>query len=153
MRSLRDLGQPDLRLAGLSIWVHNREFDEATDYWDANWLHVTSRCSYPDADVWASGSYLRTNELEELFAGCLRLQQQFDAAASLTCIEPNLSVNLLGDGRGHIKVTIRLTTDHLTQTHEFLDEIDQTHLVGIIADCKCLLQRYPIRGERHERPD
>src|SRR5882724_344446 len=34
------LGTPDIKLSGLQIWVHGRQFPNATDYWDGNWLRI-----------------------------------------------------------------------------------------------------------------
>jgi len=38
------LGMPDLKLEGLQIWIHGRQFPDAADYWDGNWLRVTAHC-------------------------------------------------------------------------------------------------------------
>ena len=38
---LDHLGEPDIKLAGLQIWVHGRQFPDSDDYWDGNWLYVT----------------------------------------------------------------------------------------------------------------
>ena len=150
MRVLKDMGPPDLRLAHLSLWVHGRERDEAADYWDGNWLRVTARCSSPEAEVWAAGTFLRTDEIQGLSNACARLSVSLGGEAALECMEPNLSVQLRGDGRGGIAVRVTLTPDHLRQQHEFLDDIDQTYLPAIIADCTRLLERYPVRGSTND---
>jgi hypothetical protein len=31
-----NLGPPAIQLAGLSIWVHGRQFPDLHDYWDGN---------------------------------------------------------------------------------------------------------------------
>jgi hypothetical protein len=36
---LERLGEPDLVIAGLRVWVHGRQFPQAVDYWDGNWRH------------------------------------------------------------------------------------------------------------------
>jgi hypothetical protein len=45
------LGAPDLQIAGLRLWVHDRQFPMADDYWDGNWLQVTVHCGAPGASV------------------------------------------------------------------------------------------------------
>lgn len=49
-------GTPDLKLQGLQIWVHGRQFPDAADYWDGNWLRVTAHCGESGASVFATGS-------------------------------------------------------------------------------------------------
>jgi hypothetical protein len=142
----RDLGTPNLVVAGLSLWVHRREYDSAPDYWDSNWLNVTVRCRYPGAEVWAEGTFLRTDEIDAFRAGCMRLDESVVGAAELVCLEPNLAVHLEADRLGHVKVRIRLTHDHLQQSHEFLDQIDQTFLGPIVRQCADLLSRFPVVG-------
>src|SRR5256885_6731459 len=36
------LGTPDIKLGGLQVWVHGRQFPDAIDYWDGNWLRITA---------------------------------------------------------------------------------------------------------------
>ena len=53
-----DLGVPDLKLAGLQLWVHGREFPESEDADDGNWLRVTAHCG-------ASGASVRSLQREQ----------------------------------------------------------------------------------------
>jgi hypothetical protein len=66
----------------------------------------------------------------------------------LKCIDPNLEVTIKGDFLGHARVTINITPDHLTQSHEFIFSIDQTYLKPLIAQCREVLSDYPIKGTR-----
>ena len=54
----------DIKLAGLSLWVHWRQFEAARDYWDGNWLRVTAHLRAPGARVWTTGSIIHLAELE-----------------------------------------------------------------------------------------
>jgi hypothetical protein len=58
-RALGDLGAPDLKLEGLQIWVHGRQFPDLHDYWDGNWLRVTAHCGGSGASVFTTGSIAR----------------------------------------------------------------------------------------------
>ncbi|MBM4385593.1 MAG: hypothetical protein FJ091_19765 [Deltaproteobacteria bacterium] len=148
-RELEHLGDPDLEIAGLRVWVHGRQFPDATDYWDGNWLRVTGRCNYPGSSVRVHGSIIHLGELVGLLRGCERLLQTLSGRAELACIEPNLRVELEAKTGGHIDVAISITPDHMTKKHSFNDAFDQTYLPPIISACKRILERFPVReGER-----
>lgn len=48
-----NLGQPDIKLNGLQIWIHGRQYPNEEDYWDGNWLNVTAHCGSQGAEVWS----------------------------------------------------------------------------------------------------
>jgi len=142
-----DRSEADLQIAGLRLWVHGRQFPEAEDYWDGNWLNITAECVYPGSWVEVSGPVVHVREVQQLLEGCERLYATLEGAAGLECMEPNLRVKLaMGDKAGHIKVSIALTPEHLTESHQYEDWIDQTFLPPIIAACRRVLDRYPTRG-------
>ncbi len=67
-------------------------------------------------------------------------------------MEPNLAATLeTADQIGHIILTVALTPDHLSETHKFISQIDQSYLLSIIRECKHILERFPLR-EQHELP-
>lgn len=142
------LGEADIRVAGLSLWLRRREFPEAADYWDANWLQAVAYCRYPGASVWTTGPFLRTDEIERFLLACDQLSRTLSGEATLDCMEPYLRVRLTSTGHGHIAVSISLTPDNVLQRHEFQDEIDQSYLPAIQSSCRRLLQRFPITGPK-----
>lgn len=142
---LANLGDPDLEIAGLRLWVHGRQFPDSTDYWDGNWLRVTAYATSPGSRVRTHGSILHLSEVVQLKHGCERLYETLEGRAGLDCMEPDLDVEFTARGGGHIGVKVSINPDHLSESHEFLDEIDQTYLPGIIAACRRILERLPIR--------
>ena len=56
------LGDPDIKIAALKIWVHGRQFEDAQDYWDGNWLRVTAHCGADGGSALAHGSILHLGE-------------------------------------------------------------------------------------------
>jgi len=68
--------------------------------------------------------------------------------AELAPIEPNPDIAFEMDKLGRIAVQIRITPDHMSQDHEFREQIDQSYLPGLIRQVRTVLQNYPIRGER-----
>jgi hypothetical protein len=142
---VQDIRDPDFKLGGLSVWIHGRQFPDAVDYWDANWLRVTAHCRYPSARVSADGSIIHLGEIAGLLRGLEELHKTLSGKAVLDCIEPNIRIALESTGAGHISARIDITPDHMAQSHRFEDEIDQTMLPPVIAACKRILDQYPIK--------
>ena len=86
--------EPDLGLAGLSIWVLGRQFPDQTDYWDGNWLNVTAHCGVTSASVWASGAILTVSDIALWASQCVALYESGQGQAALQPCEPNLLVIL-----------------------------------------------------------
>jgi hypothetical protein len=143
---VRELGERNLRLAGLRLWARAREFPDSTDRWDGNWLQTIALCAYPGAEVIVEGPILRTDELQNFAVQCATLHSTLVGEARLDCMEPGLRVLLKGNSHGQIEIEIALTPNHLTQRHEFRDQIDQSYLPGIVGSCREILRRFPIVG-------
>lgn len=145
-RELEQLGEADLSICGLRLWIHGRQFPDATDYWDGNWLRVTAFCIYPHSAVRIQNiACVRTDEVASLLAGCEKLYSTLSGKAELKCMEPYISVEFSGSARGHIGVNLSVTPDHIKETHDYEDEIDQSYLPAIISSCQAILVKYPIR--------
>lgn len=138
----------DLKLAGLLIRVHGRQFPDAQDDWDGNWLNVTAQCDDNGASVVASGPIVHLSELVRWCREVENLFQSMTGEARLDCREPNLTVVLEAAPLGHITMDVSITPDHLTQKHWFQFAIDQSYLPSLIAQCRSILEAYPLRGER-----
>lgn len=148
-RTHTELGEPDLQIAGLQIWIHGRQFPEAEDYYDVNWLRVTAHCSAPDASVWARGAILMVTDIAGFGAECAAMHRGSRQSAALTPLEPELSVLLkMSDSVGHIRAQVDITPNHLLQSHRLEFEIDQSFLPDIIKHCSIILEKYPIRGQQ-----
>lgn len=148
-RSFATKRPPQIELAGLRIWVHGRQFPNATDYDDANWLRVTVQCGAAGALVEVSGNILHLSEIADWLNQCEELKRTLAGVAKLECMEPELSVYLLAESLGHIAMQVRISPDHLRQKHEFEFEIDQTYLNSLTQDCRKLLAEYPLKYTEH----
>jgi hypothetical protein len=140
------LGQPDLQLAGLRMWIHGRQFPSTDDYWDGNWLNVTVHCRAQSASVWTSGPIIHLSEIAHLLQGAEAMETSLQGEATLPCMEPELALTLKAEGLGHIAMVVDITPDNLSQAHHFRFEIDQTYLPHLICGCRIVLQQYPIKG-------
>ena len=143
-----ELRESDLKLAGLRIRVHGRQFPDAQDDWDGNWLQVTARCDDNGASVVARGPILHLSELDRWCRQAGKLLDTLAGAARLDCREPSLSVVLEAASLGRITMEVSITPDHLTQKHWFQFTIDQSYLPALIAQCRAILEAYPLRGGR-----
>ena len=147
LRELQHLGEPDLSICGLRLWIHGRQFPDSTDYWDGNWLRVTAYCNYPDSVVQIRNEpCVRLDELAGLLEGCERMYSTLSGKAELQCMEPYLSVELTASSNGHIGVKLAVTPNHVAETHVYEDEMDQSYLPAIMHSCQAILVKYPIRG-------
>jgi hypothetical protein len=141
------LGAPDLKVAGLQLWIHGRQFPDSNDYDDGNWLRVTAHVGAAGASVWASGAILMVTDLVQLGQELEALARGDTQRAVLEPLEPELSVEFVQvDTLGHFTMRVQITPDHLTQEHRFEFEIDQTFLPGIVRDCRAIARSYPVRG-------
>jgi len=140
-------GAADIELGGLLIWVHGRQFEQAMDYWDGNWLRVTVNCSALGADVWISGPKIHLPEIEKWKEESVTMYSTMAGSASLDCMEPELNVKTSVDKLGHLAVIIDITPHLGTQRHQFKFELDQSYLPKVISGCKSVLERFPIRDK------
>jgi hypothetical protein len=141
-----DLSEPDLQIAELRLWIHGREFEDSSDYWDGNWLRVTAECRSRGSRVSADGPILHLSEIAGLLHGCERLYETLEGRAELVCIEPNLGVVLEAETGGRIRIETTITPDHMTERHTYRDGFDQTYLPPIIAACRRILRDHPLRN-------
>jgi hypothetical protein len=145
----RGLGEPDVQLAVLSIWVHGYQYPDATDEWDGNWLRVTARCTANGATVEASGAILETVSFQTFQRELSALHKTLQGKAALGSAEPNLFVEVQAVGHsGQVDAVIEITPEHLRQAHRFSVELDQSYLPEAILGCQRVLARYPVRGQR-----
>jgi hypothetical protein len=142
-----NLSAPDIKLDGLQIWIHGRQFPQAVDYWDGNWLNVTAHCGAHGADVWTSGPIIHLPDIARWLASCEEMNRTLSGEAKLFSLEPELVVELNMDSPGQILMSVEITPDHTRQEHNFQFEIDQSYLGSLIESCRKVLAEYPIRGQ------
>lgn len=141
------LGAPDLRIAGFQLWIRRRQFPDAADYWDGNWLQVIAHCGAGGASVWVDGPVLMVSDLDSFADECAVLHERLAGRATLDSYEPNLRVSLASEDRsGHLVLRVEITPDHIDQQHTFRFSLDQSYVPGILSQCRDILRAYPVRG-------
>jgi hypothetical protein len=143
---LNGLGEPDIAIAGLKLWVHGYQFRDSDDRWDGNWLNVTAVCSEGGASVSVHGNFVRTDEIAEWQTAAERLSAELSGEARLQYMEPNLAVTLKAASLGAVEMEVQITPNQLTQDHKFRFEIDQSYLHSLSSQCARVLQAFPSRG-------
>ena len=137
---------PSLRIAGLSIWIDNRQFPGASDYYDGNWLNMRARMEAPGATVKCGGSILMTTDVDQFRKELESLSATLTGEATLSSFEPELKVTLRGQQLGHIEAEVEIAPDHLSQFHRFTLDLDQSYLPALITGCEAILERFPVVG-------
>ncbi|MGF1624612.1 MAG: hypothetical protein ACFCVH_06995 [Alphaproteobacteria bacterium] len=130
------MDEPDIRLAGLSIWVRG---------WDReDWLRVRAEFDAGNAWVSAQGPILRGADLARFHEGVTAVDAGLADSATLASAEPNLLVSLIRQGSlGHFEMVVDITPDHTAQSHRFHVDIDQSYLVALLRQCRAVLARKP----------
>lgn len=141
----KQLDTPDIKLAGFSLWVHQRQLPEAEDFWDANWLIVTACCEALGAQVETRGPIVHLTEIETWLKECQQMHASLSGEACLNCMEPELDLILKMQTSGRLTMEVEITPNHLVQKHWFQFDIDQSYLPELIRDCQRVLEKYPLK--------
>jgi len=139
-------GDPDFVLAGLSIWVLERGFPEASNWWDEEWLSVRATMRGAGSSVTTEGALLMTTDFKRFQNQLAIMHAQLAGEASLSGYEPNLKIILRADELGRVLGEIEITADHLSESHRFEFGLDQSYLPALIASCDAILDRFPVIG-------
>jgi hypothetical protein len=139
-------GKPALQIGALRVWVHGRQFPDAEDAWDGNWLNVSAHYAAHGARVAVSGALLDTVSFANFSKQPKDLHESLAGEAVLESFEPELVARIHGAGRsGRMRLRVEMTPNNLMQGHWFEEELDQPYLPVTIDSCLILLERYPVR--------
>lgn len=139
---------PSIELGDFQLSVHRRQFPDAEDRWDGNWLWVTAQCAQAGAIVAAGGPILETADLQRFRDQLDALRGSGHGAAELRGAEPNVVVRVAAsDGLGRLRVRVELTPDPQVQGHWFAYGIDPSYLPATIEQLDAALALFPVRGQ------
>jgi hypothetical protein len=138
---------PSIELGDFQLSVHRRQFPDAHDRWDGNWLCVTAQCAQDGAIVAAAGPILEAVDLERFRDELASLSTGGRREAILRGAEPNLVVGVTApDGLGHVQVRVELTPEPRSQGHWFAFPVDPSYVVETIRQLDAVLALFPVRG-------
>lgn len=87
-----------------------------------------------------SDLYRWANQIDALLKGEIK-------EAALSPYEPALKIIVSpSDHIGHDLLRVQITPDHMTQSHQFDFEIDQTFLQPLCRQCRKIVTAYPNPG-------
>ena len=145
--AIGDFGAPSLQIGGLRLWITGRQFPDADDALDGNWLVATAHCEAIGASILVQGAIVMVTDIATFGEQCTAIVKGNSGSALLDPHEPELKVSLETVGPlGHIKAQVQISPDHLRQSHHFTFEVDQSYLPGLIQQCDTIVSQYPLRG-------
>jgi hypothetical protein len=139
--------EADLALGPFAVWVHDRQYPEAQDEWDGNWLDVTARCAVAGAIVSVRNDVLDTVSSFMFLRELESLNATASGEATLASLEPEVRLTIAAcDRAGHLKCRVEITPVFHSQGHWFEFESDLSYLPPVISQCKSILERFPVRN-------
>lgn len=143
---MRDDSDPNIKLAGLSIWVEGYEFPDSTEYWDANWVVVRIVCVGHGSKVKFRDPCIHLPELQGWLTGCIALESKSADKAELPTMEPYLQVVIDRSGvAGGLVAAVTLIPDDIESPREFRFPIELSDVRTLIESLQRVLKRFPIR--------
>jgi len=138
---------PAIELGDFQLTVHRRQFPDAHDRWDGNWLHVTAQCLQGGAIVAASGPILESADVQRFRDDLAALARTMAGTAELRGSEPNVLVRVAAaDASGDLRVRVELSPDPPNQGHWFAYALDRSYLVPALRQLDAVLALFPVRG-------
>ena len=142
-----DGADADLDIFGLKIRVVGRQFPDADDFWDGNWLQVEVHMKANGAEVTVQGPILRSDEIATFLIGLEVMNRELSGKAELLCMEPNLNISIAFEGSlGSIRGIVEITPEFSNQFHRFQVGGNPSDLPKLITECRRVLSRFPVVG-------
>jgi hypothetical protein len=129
----------------LRINVLGYERAPVGEYFDDNWLSVEVAVKAGGFAGSFSASFL-TGELEALHQEAIKLYDLLTGRAQFKTLEEQLTLDLVGDGLGHIRLTgSAQDLAGLGNTLTFAFTFDQTQLRSTVQNLARVLNAFPVR--------
>ena len=130
------------------IKVTGRTYPTRKDYWDGNWLNAEVRVSVGGFRAQVEGN-LRAEEFVRFREELASLYDNLSGTASFKTMEEWLSVEISGDGRGHmIAECVAMDRPGWGNSLHFWLGFDQTYMPDMLEQLDKIIELFPIVGER-----
>lgn len=139
----------DVTTVHVGVEVLYRQFPNSNDFDDGNW--VRSGITVDTGTLRGSFEcWLCTYDFDNFRRGLVPLYESLQGKAEFHTLEGQLSIELRGDGLGHIDGDVVVVDRDVATTPElkFTLSIDQTYLPKLIAELEEVQQLFPIVGSR-----
>lgn len=130
----------------VQINLLSRSHPECDDYWDGNW--IASEVELRTGAYRASfRSDFRSEDFTSFHQSVCQLSETLRGFAKFDTMEGQLALELIGDGRGHIRVEgTSLDVAGVGNRLDFHFDIDQTYLSRIVRSLEKSISMYPVVG-------
>ncbi len=132
---------------GIEVTVLGRSHPGSTDFWDGNWVRtaVAAKVGGFTANFVVD---LRTDEFRSFHAELKSLYTTLGGVATFETMEGCVTLNLSGDGMGHVALDADLMDTPGIGNHLRCSlSLDQTYLPAIMDSLDELDTRWPVLGE------
>jgi hypothetical protein len=129
----------------IEIDVHGYERKPVGEYWDDNWLTVEIRVKAGGFRGKASATII-TNELTKFLSELHPLFEMLSGSAGFATMEGQLSLKLVGDGKGHIELLGEVADKAgVGNRLHFSLRFDQSQLGASIRELERVTSAFPVR--------
>ncbi len=144
--NIDDLGDPDLAISGLRIWVFGFAYPTATSRIDAGILRAALHCATSASEIWML-PYLERPCLARWKKELLQAHSTLRGRATLVAVDHDMALSVEVKGGGHIEMKVDVDLVDAREKHELVLELDQTYLSPLINSLDRVLRRYEERSQ------
>jgi hypothetical protein len=143
------LGEPNIQMYGLKIWIHRRESP------DSNWLIASVYCHQDISDVWIlADSFIRNDDFEYLKNGLEFFLNNSEAPAYFGTSEqkPVLDMEFYSESANKLLMKVTIIVDEPPivgfKTYQFQFIVSKDDLQSLLSQLNTILLRYPHIGDK-----
>ena len=126
-----------------------REFPEATDYHDGNWVYATIEIAAGAFRGCINDAMLRAEEFVRFRDELRPLYERLSGQATFDTMEGWLRIDIHGDGKGHFRATCQaIDMPGTGNRFTFAIDFDQTELPAIVHELDIVCEAVPVVGSR-----
>lgn len=103
-------------------------------------IQFEAKCDGPGAWVVAEPCCL-IGDIEKWYADLDKLYKDIEGKVSFFALESDFKIGMTGNKLGQIELTIDISSDPLTQSHQFIFELDQSYLPSVVTQLKAVSKR------------
>ncbi len=130
----------------IEVDVHGYERAAVGEYWDDNWLVVDMRIQAGGFRGKASATII-TSELTQFLSELRPLFEMLSGVAEFATLENQLSLRLVGDGKGHIELQGEISDQAgVGNRLHFTLQFDQSQLGASIRELERVTSEFPVRA-------
>ena len=133
----------------LEVTILGRQCPDFQDYYGGNWLMVRATVKTSAAQVVMERPCLLAQEVEDWRRDLEALAKQGSGEVEGRFIEPNPAVSIAMGSTGRLDCEVELGPEagyvcYAESYRLVLEDLDQSHLAGLIARLDRILQAYPV---------